>query len=148
MFQCKDKECRTPNTRESVHGWLTLWLLILSLVLTISSVSQPPTIFSVEDGRECLVLQPQSSMFNLRSVYGILKQLQPVCPLQPHTSLPRYHSTSSCPSSTCFHVQAPQNAQCGCTGGVQIGSCNQNYQCPGQSVCQVGQNNGNQVRGR
>ncbi|KAK0398457.1 hypothetical protein QR680_002596 [Steinernema hermaphroditum] len=28
---------------------------------------------------------------------------------------------------------------CGCTGGVQIGSCNQNYQCPGQSVCQIGQ---------
>lgn len=43
-------------------------------------------------------------------------------------------------------TQAPQNAQCGCTGGVQIGSCNQNYQCPGQSVCQVGQNAGQQVR--
>ncbi|CAI4225405.1 unnamed protein product [Auanema sp. JU1783] len=41
-------------------------------------------------------------------------------------------------------TQAPQNSACGCTGGVQIGSCNQNYQCPGQSVCQVGQNNGNQ----
>ncbi|CAI5448253.1 unnamed protein product [Caenorhabditis angaria] len=41
-------------------------------------------------------------------------------------------------------TQAPQNSQCGCTGGVQIGSCNQNYQCPGQSVCQVGQNNGQQ----
>ncbi|CAJ0571498.1 unnamed protein product, partial [Mesorhabditis spiculigera] len=33
-------------------------------------------------------------------------------------------------------TQAQQNSQCGCTGGVQIGSCNQNYQCPGQSVCQ------------
>uniref|UniRef100_A0A1I7Y3R0 Chitin-binding type-2 domain-containing protein n=1 Tax=Steinernema glaseri TaxID=37863 RepID=A0A1I7Y3R0_9BILA len=32
----------------------------------------------------------------------------------------------------------PQQS-CGCTGGVQIGSCNQNYQCPGQSVCQIGQ---------
>ncbi|CAJ0569990.1 unnamed protein product, partial [Mesorhabditis spiculigera] len=41
-------------------------------------------------------------------------------------------------------TQAQQNSQCGCTGGVQIGSCNQNYQCPGQSVCQVGQQNGNQ----
>ncbi|CAD6192699.1 unnamed protein product [Caenorhabditis auriculariae] len=41
-------------------------------------------------------------------------------------------------------TQAPQNTQCGCTGGVQIGSCNQNYQCPGQSVCQVGQTNGQQ----
>ncbi|CAJ0930930.1 unnamed protein product, partial [Mesorhabditis belari] len=41
-------------------------------------------------------------------------------------------------------TQAQQNTQCGCTGGVQIGSCNQNYQCPGQSVCQVGQQNGNQ----
>ncbi|PAV65600.1 hypothetical protein WR25_12298 isoform A [Diploscapter pachys] len=43
-------------------------------------------------------------------------------------------------------TQAPQNSQCSCTGGVQIGSCNQNYQCPGQSVCQVGQQNGSQVR--
>uniref|UniRef100_A0A1I7WMH3 Chitin-binding type-2 domain-containing protein n=1 Tax=Heterorhabditis bacteriophora TaxID=37862 RepID=A0A1I7WMH3_HETBA len=41
-------------------------------------------------------------------------------------------------------TQAPFNSQCGCTGGVQIGSCNQNYQCPGQSVCQVGQNSGQQ----
>ncbi|KAK6039048.1 hypothetical protein COOONC_23445, partial [Cooperia oncophora] len=40
-------------------------------------------------------------------------------------------------------TQAPQ-AQCSCTGGVRIGSCNQNYQCPGQSVCQVGQNAGSQ----
>ncbi|ETN74528.1 hypothetical protein NECAME_04014 [Necator americanus] len=39
--------------------------------------------------------------------------------------------------------QAPQ-APCSCVGGVQIGSCNQNYQCPGQSVCQVGQNAGQQ----
>ncbi|VDO65852.1 unnamed protein product [Haemonchus placei] len=40
---------------------------------------------------------------------------------------------------------ASSQAQCSCSGGVQIGSCNQNYQCPGQSVCQVGQNAGNQV---
>uniref|UniRef100_W6NFV4 C. briggsae CBR-PQN-74 protein n=1 Tax=Haemonchus contortus TaxID=6289 RepID=W6NFV4_HAECO len=39
---------------------------------------------------------------------------------------------------------ASSQAQCSCSGGVQIGSCNQNYQCPGQSVCQVGQNAGNQ----
>ncbi|KAK5972427.1 Chitin-binding type-2 domain-containing protein, partial [Trichostrongylus colubriformis] len=40
-------------------------------------------------------------------------------------------------------TQAPM-AQCSCVGGVQIGSCNQNYQCPGQSVCQVGQSAGSQ----
>ncbi|XGW30322.1 hypothetical protein V3C99_009363 [Haemonchus contortus] len=39
---------------------------------------------------------------------------------------------------------ASSQAGCSCSGGVQIGSCNQNYQCPGQSVCQVGQNAGNQ----
>ncbi|KAI6175471.1 CRE-PQN-74 protein [Aphelenchoides bicaudatus] len=26
-----------------------------------------------------------------------------------------------------------------CRGGVQIGSCNSNFQCPGQSVCQIGE---------
>ena len=36
-------------------------------------------------------------------------------------------------------TQPQRDSQCGCTGGVQIGSCNANYQCPGQSVCQVGQ---------
>ncbi|WKY03480.1 hypothetical protein Q1695_004887 [Nippostrongylus brasiliensis] len=41
-------------------------------------------------------------------------------------------------------TQAPPQAQCSCVGGVQIGSCNQNYQCPGQSVCQVGQTAGSQ----
>uniref|UniRef100_A0A7E4VR22 Chitin-binding type-2 domain-containing protein n=1 Tax=Panagrellus redivivus TaxID=6233 RepID=A0A7E4VR22_PANRE len=36
-------------------------------------------------------------------------------------------------------TQPQYDSSCGCTGGVQIGSCNSNYQCPGQSVCQVGQ---------
>uniref|UniRef100_A0A914YKP9 Chitin-binding type-2 domain-containing protein n=1 Tax=Panagrolaimus superbus TaxID=310955 RepID=A0A914YKP9_9BILA len=36
-------------------------------------------------------------------------------------------------------TQPQRDSQCACTGGVQIGSCNANYQCPGQSVCQVGQ---------
>uniref|UniRef100_A0AAF5CVZ5 Chitin-binding type-2 domain-containing protein n=1 Tax=Strongyloides stercoralis TaxID=6248 RepID=A0AAF5CVZ5_STRER len=31
--------------------------------------------------------------------------------------------------------------QCNCNGGVKIGNCNNNYQCPGQSVCQVPQQN-------
>uniref|UniRef100_A0A0K0DLB9 Chitin-binding type-2 domain-containing protein n=1 Tax=Angiostrongylus cantonensis TaxID=6313 RepID=A0A0K0DLB9_ANGCA len=42
-------------------------------------------------------------------------------------------------------LQAPHPPQCSCLGGVLIGSCNQNFQCPGQSVCQVGQNYGKQV---
>ncbi|KAI1726333.1 CRE-PQN-74 protein [Ditylenchus destructor] len=28
--------------------------------------------------------------------------------------------------------------ECTCTGGVQIGTCGPNLQCPGQSICQVG----------
>lgn len=36
-------------------------------------------------------------------------------------------------------TQPQRDSQCSCTGGVQIGSCNANYQCPGQSVCQIGQ---------
>ncbi|VDM52770.1 unnamed protein product [Angiostrongylus costaricensis] len=45
------------------------------------------------------------------------------------------------------HVPPPAlpPPQCSCLGGVLIGSCNQNFQCPGQSVCQVGQNYGKQV---
>ncbi|KIH65866.1 hypothetical protein ANCDUO_03807 [Ancylostoma duodenale] len=54
-------------------------------------------------------------------------------------------SPASLPPATAAPMpQAPQ-APCSCVGGVQIGSCNQNYQCPGQSVCQVGQNAGQQV---
>ncbi|EYC13549.1 hypothetical protein Y032_0043g780 [Ancylostoma ceylanicum] len=53
-------------------------------------------------------------------------------------------SPASLPPATAAPMpQAPQ-APCSCVGGVQIGSCNQNYQCPGQSVCQVGQNAGQQ----
>uniref|UniRef100_A0A158R5K8 Chitin-binding type-2 domain-containing protein n=1 Tax=Syphacia muris TaxID=451379 RepID=A0A158R5K8_9BILA len=42
-------------------------------------------------------------------------------------------------------VSTAQPSTCACTGGVQIGSCNSNYQCPGQSVCQVGGQAGKQV---
>uniref|UniRef100_A0AC35UFR5 Chitin-binding type-2 domain-containing protein n=1 Tax=Rhabditophanes sp. KR3021 TaxID=114890 RepID=A0AC35UFR5_9BILA len=31
-----------------------------------------------------------------------------------------------------------QRNDCNCSGGVQIGQCNQNYQCPGKSVCNLG----------
>ncbi|KHJ83468.1 hypothetical protein OESDEN_16834 [Oesophagostomum dentatum] len=55
--------------------------------------------------------------------------MQPMQPMQPQ------------------YTQAPQQPSCSCVGGVQIGSCNQNYQCPGQSVCQVGQTAGQQVSG-
>ncbi|CEF59257.1 Chitin binding domain-containing protein [Strongyloides ratti] len=30
-----------------------------------------------------------------------------------------------------------QYNQCSCKGGIPIGTCNQNYQCPGQSLCQI-----------
>uniref|UniRef100_A0A0K0E1W6 Chitin-binding type-2 domain-containing protein n=1 Tax=Strongyloides stercoralis TaxID=6248 RepID=A0A0K0E1W6_STRER len=33
-----------------------------------------------------------------------------------------------------------QNNQCSCNGGIPIGTCNQNYQCPGQSLCQISVN--------
>uniref|UniRef100_A0A0N5A726 Na_H_Exchanger domain-containing protein n=1 Tax=Parastrongyloides trichosuri TaxID=131310 RepID=A0A0N5A726_PARTI len=56
------------------------------------------------------------------------------------TITPSY--TTSYPSSIYYTTtQATQQYnQCNCNGGIPIGTCNQNYQCPGQSLCQIGVN--------
>ncbi|KAL6741234.1 hypothetical protein Aduo_014509 [Ancylostoma duodenale] len=54
----------------------------------------------------------------------------------------RHASPGPLPPTTAAPLPQTPQGPCSCAGGAQIGSCNQNYQCPGQSVCQVGQNAG------
>ncbi|CAD5226662.1 unnamed protein product [Bursaphelenchus xylophilus] len=55
-------------------------------------------------------------------------------------------TTTPAPQFSPIKISIPlpnMNSQCTCKGGVQIGSCNSQYQCPGQSICQIGQSSSN-----
>uniref|UniRef100_A0A0N5C0X6 Chitin-binding type-2 domain-containing protein n=1 Tax=Strongyloides papillosus TaxID=174720 RepID=A0A0N5C0X6_STREA len=61
----------------------------------------------------------------------------------PQYSTSPYYTTTTYPYTSIYTTtQAYQqsNQQCSCNGGIPIGTCNQNYQCPGQSLCQIGIN--------
>uniref|UniRef100_A0A0K0FKU9 Chitin-binding type-2 domain-containing protein n=1 Tax=Strongyloides venezuelensis TaxID=75913 RepID=A0A0K0FKU9_STRVS len=55
-------------------------------------------------------------------------------------SIPTPDPTIQQPGTLATTIASPiLRDQCNCNGGVKIGNCNNNYQCPGQSVCQVNQ---------
>ena len=64
-----------PVTKVSAPGWSILLPLIPNPAPTSFSASPPLTTFSVVVGKECLVLLPPYSMLALKSVFGILKEV-------------------------------------------------------------------------
>lgn len=66
----------------------------------------------------------------------------PLPPPGPPSSSP---APQFAPMSAQAGPQLAPGSSCLCPGGVKIGSCNANFQCPGQSVCQVGQSGGERV---
>ncbi|CAD5219036.1 unnamed protein product [Bursaphelenchus okinawaensis] len=55
------------------------------------------------------------------------------------TSVPQFNPIK-------ISIPLPNMNPCSCKGGVQIGSCNGQFQCPGQSICQVGQSSNNRIK--
>ncbi|VDD90669.1 unnamed protein product [Enterobius vermicularis] len=107
----------------------------------------PSTVFDVN--AQVCVWDPSKYSTALPGTVPVGEQVSQSAQYQPQGQFPtqgpvQQYSTNGV-TAVPITVSTTQPATCSCTGGVLIGSCNVNYQCPGQSVCQVGGQNDQQV---